>query len=239
MQQFIDNLASLSVGEARIARNLAVFPVFSGLKSALEYQTLSEAVASGGARIREVSESGVVSDIVLENRSSKPILILDGEELIGAKQNRTANVTILAPAGKTTRIPVTCVEAGRWSSGPTDFGVAERVHYSRGRARKMETVSRAMESGSRHADQGMVWDDIREKSVRMSVESPTGAISDVFEGHAASLSDYVEKLRAEPGQTGAVFAIDGRVEGLEFFDSAATFAKLHPQTMCVGRIVTS
>jgi hypothetical protein len=40
--------------------------------------------------------------------------LLDGEELIGAKQNRALNLTILAPAKQVIVIPVSCVEAGRW-----------------------------------------------------------------------------------------------------------------------------
>ena len=41
-----------------------------------------------------------------------------------------------------------------------------------------------------------------------------------------SEDDYVRRLRIEPGQSGAVFAIDGKVEGLELFDSTETFSKM-------------
>lgn len=46
-------------------------------------------------KIREKEEGAVVSDIMAENLSDLPVLILDGEELIGAKQNRTLNTTLL------------------------------------------------------------------------------------------------------------------------------------------------
>jgi hypothetical protein len=108
-----------------------------------------------------------------------------------------------------------------------DFDVAARMHYSRGRARKMENVSASLEMcESRSADQSEVWDEIAQKSERMSVRSATGALSDVFESHSASVDDYVRRLRVEPGQTGAIFAIDGKIEGFELFDSPETFSKM-------------
>ena len=227
MHNITENLSQVSILDPQTALNLTVFPLKTPGNSGLAYLTLADAVAAGLAEVREKSVSGTVSEILLENRADKPILILDGEELIGAKQNRTVNITILAAAGKTTPIPVTCIEAGRWSSGPTNFGVAARMHYSRGRAMKMENVSASLAMcESRSADQSEVWDQIAQKSERMSVRSATSALSDVFETHSARVDDYVGKLSVTPDQTGAIFAIDGRVEGLELFDSHATFSKM-------------
>jgi hypothetical protein len=227
MQKLNETLSTLSILDAQAALNLSVFPLKTPGLSGLSYLTLADAVAAGTASVREKSLSGSIPEILIENRADKPILILDGEELVGAKQNRTVNITILAPAGKTTAIPVTCIEAGRWSSGPMDFDVAARMHYSRGRARKMENVSASLAMcESRSADQSEVWDEIARKSERMSVRSATGALSDVFESHSASVDDYVRRLRVEPGQTGAVFAIDGKIEGFELFDSPETFSKM-------------
>jgi hypothetical protein len=52
----------------------------------------------------------------LVNKGSRPPLIVDGEELVGAKQNRVVNLTILVAAASTLKIPVSCIEAGRWSA---------------------------------------------------------------------------------------------------------------------------
>ena len=79
-----------------------------------DYRTLDEGLKVGGVEITEVSEQGSVPELRVVNRGLHPILIVDGEELIGAKQNRVVNLTILvAPQSKLT-IPVSCVEAGRW-----------------------------------------------------------------------------------------------------------------------------
>jgi hypothetical protein len=63
--------------------------------------TLDEALSSGRVRVTEVSREGSVPDLCLVNDADRPVLLLDGEELRGAKQNRVLNLTILAPARKT------------------------------------------------------------------------------------------------------------------------------------------
>jgi hypothetical protein len=123
---------------------------------------------------------------------------LDGEELIGAKQNRIVNLTVLVAAGQTLHIPVSCVEAGR--SGPPlarvrrgrprplRVGGASREDHA-GRARKLQEVSYCMRtSGSRMADQGGVWDEIDVKARRMKAESATYAAAETYDrsGEAAA-----------------------------------------------------
>ena len=52
------------------------------------YQLLDEALAAGTVRVMEVSESGHVPELSLLNDGDQAVQLLDGEELIGAKQNR-------------------------------------------------------------------------------------------------------------------------------------------------------
>jgi hypothetical protein len=65
--------------------------------------------------IREKGEAGTVPELLVINEADSPVLLLDGEELIGVKQNRTLNTTILLKEHSRTIIPVSCTEAGRWS----------------------------------------------------------------------------------------------------------------------------
>ena len=158
------------------------------------------------------------------------MLILDGEELIGAKQNRVANVTILAPAGQTITIPVSCVEAGRWHATSAEFSLGDRAMFSDSRRRKTARVSESLRAaGERDADQGAVWAEIEAKAERMCTASPTQAMADIFEHHQTQIEDYADGFTALPDQVGAVFAIDERIEGLEFFDSPGTLADMLPK----------
>ena len=113
ISRFIENI---SIGEAVSHDGLAVFPLLGKAPFAKDYLTLDEALAANTAVITEVSESGSVPQLLFRNKGEQAVFLLDGEELVGAKQNRILNITILAPAMKDTVIPVSCVEAGRWSA---------------------------------------------------------------------------------------------------------------------------
>jgi hypothetical protein len=90
----------------------------------------------------------------------------------------------------------------------------------------MGRVSESMRSsGSRQANQGEVWGDIADKAVFFQVDSATGSMEDTYISRGKQLDAYSQAFRAEPAQRGAVAAIDGKVIGIELFDSAATFAK--------------
>ncbi len=230
MKTIADTLESLCLGQPASFLNLTIFPLIGQGSFQRNYVTLRDAIQAGTASVREISRDGSVPELMLENSGRQSVLVLDGEELIGAKQNRTANVTILAPAGKTLRIPVACVEAGRWHDQGREFASSEQVHFSRGRAARMASVSGSLRrTGSRQADQAEVWDEIADKCVRMSVQAPTSAMLDVFETHRTRVEDYVGAFRAEPEQTGAVFAIGDKVEGLELFDCPQTLAEMLPK----------
>lgn len=152
-------VSSLKPGEPTTHGGLTVFPLTSGFRSKLRYLLLEEGLRKDLVTIREVSEGGSVPELKVENRADLPVLIVDGEELVGAKQNRVANLTMLIPAERTTIIPVSCVEAGRWSYRTPHFGVTDRVQNARGRAEKLESVRHSIrEQGSRRSDQGRVWD---------------------------------------------------------------------------------
>ena len=61
------------------------------------YLTLDEALPRG-LRITETSASGSVPELALHNPLDDNVLLYDGEELVGAKQNRILNVAVLAGA---------------------------------------------------------------------------------------------------------------------------------------------
>ena len=82
------------LGEMKIHKELAVVPLFSTEIGGPDYITLKEALAGGGLTISEVSQGGSVPELKVINSSIHNVLMLDGEELAGAKQNRVLNTTM-------------------------------------------------------------------------------------------------------------------------------------------------
>ena len=112
MQIIQDTVAGLELGAPVVHQRMAMFPLLNRKSDAASrtYVTLDEALESATAQVSEVSDGGSVPELLFKNSGDKPVLLVEGEELVGAKQNRTLNVSILAPPGRETRIPVTCVE---------------------------------------------------------------------------------------------------------------------------------
>jgi len=225
MQTINDTFSHLHLGAATAFEGMTVFPLFNDQLRDKDYLTLDEALEQGLARVIEVSEQGDVPNLLFENLGDSKVLLVDGDELVGAKQNRIVNLSILVAAHTKIEIPVSCVEAGRWSRNSDEFSSAKRAMYSRARASKAEAVTvRMRRSGERYSDQSEVWSNIAECSADLDVVSLTGSMSDIYESNEQRLDRYKEAFKAQDGQVGALFAIDGKTQGLEIFDSSATFS---------------
>jgi hypothetical protein len=228
---FKETFAALRVGQAITFKNLTVFPLTSQ-PSEPDYMVLDEALDRKTARVTEVSEQGSVPDLRFVNEGDSAVLLVDGEELIGAKQNRILNISILVSARSEVKIPVSCVEAGRWARQFAAFRSSSRVHYASGRSMKMMQVTSSMiGSGRRSSDQSAVWHDIDVKMQRLKSSSPTSAMSAMYENNSNKIEEYVGAFKPEPHQAGAVFAVDGKIVGLDLFDTPATFTKLFPKLL--------
>jgi hypothetical protein len=226
-------LQSLQVGEPRSHRNLMMFPLIAaGGGGEPLYLNLDQALSAETLRISEVSAAGRVPELLLDNRGDKPVLLLDGEELIGCKQNRVLNVTVLAPAHSTIKIPVSCVEQGRWSPLSEAFSAAPRTQYYSGRAQKVAQVSESLEiGGAFQADQAGIWGDLSLKQARMGARSRTEAMADLYDARDTELKEYTRSFQPQAGQVGALFSMNGRMVGLELFDSTEPLAAYLPKVV--------
>jgi flavodoxin len=220
-------LGGLKFGRKQVYRNLGVFPLLSTYDLPLEYLILDEALPEGLIEVLETDEDGSVPELRLINRSPLLVLILDGEELVGAKQNRIVNTTILLKEKSTTVIPVSCVEQGRWSYSSEHFRTERRMMSHRLRSRKAQQVNNSVRtSGAFRSDQHALWAGIAEQAERRAVYSPTGAMASIYEKEMPTIQQYVDNFRLIEGQVGAVFMINGRVAGMDAFGKHDTFGKV-------------
>jgi hypothetical protein len=226
-------LGSIVIAPAVSFENLAMFPLVlrDDVQPAVAYyRTLDDALNRGDAEITEISEQGSVPELRLVNRGWSPVLIVDGEELVGAKQNRVVNLTILVASRSELTIPVSCVEAGRWRMRSRSFSSAPRAHFATGRARRMARVTQSMATlGTHYADQSEVWADIADKFATLRTTSPTGAMEALFQQHASFLDECVSACQRVDRQVGALFTLQNRIVGFDMFDAPDTLTALLPK----------
>jgi hypothetical protein len=225
-------MSSLTIAPPVSVDGLSVYPLLRTPAPTPFYDTLSEAVRAGTLHISEVSEAGHVPELRVVNDGPRPVLIIDGEELVGAKQNRIVNLTVLVPERSTITLPVTCVEAGRWSSVSREFEPAERALWMSARRSKLGHVSKSMETlRRRSADHAAVWSAIADKSARLGSWSATGAAAAMYEQRRDGLDKMIASIRPLEHQVGAVFAIRSAIAGFDAFDSPATWARTMPKLL--------
>ena len=150
--------------------NISVFPVVSSYsQDTSPFLTLEEGLATGevtvaeqGAQVMQRSRDGrpvylpqpttgaSVNQLVLINRSKRPLLLLAGELVSGGKQDRVIGKDRIVPVGAPPLpLDVFCVEHGRWT-GSSQFAAARTiVHPS---VRESAAVDQA---------QTKVWDSVR------------------------------------------------------------------------------
>jgi ARG/rhodanese/phosphatase superfamily protein len=218
----------LEVGEPDVSGPLAVFPVF-GPDPRLSYVALAEA-RERGFTVRELQSAASVNDLLVENPTDATVLLYEGEEVLGAQQNRTFDVTVLVAPRAKLRVPVSCVEVGRWDSGRhrEDFEVSPQAAYPELRRAKSRQAAHRVAAGlDARADQAEVWHAIDLKSARLGAESPTGAMHDVYESRRDRLNELNGAVHLRPNQVGALVAIDGRFSVLDYVSRVEVFATLH------------
>jgi hypothetical protein len=191
------------------------------------YVALVDALASGKLQIDEVSEHGRVPHVRVANRGREGVLVLFGEEILGAKQNRIANASFLILAGREVVIDVSCVEQGRWGRERGARFEAGLGVVSSAMRRKMERkVSLSRTRGGRFdADQGEVWDGVQERLTWSGARSRTGAYSDYLATRKTDLQEIGGAFRPVPGQVGFVAAIGGEVIGVEIVGRGEVFER--------------
>jgi hypothetical protein len=205
-----------------------VLPVFKKAPRHEGYLSLKEAMIQNLLKITELNDSRAVPELKVMNNAEIPVLILDGEELMGAKQNRIVDTSILLRENFETIIPVSCVEQGRWSYTSKNFHDSDRIASSHLRNVKSTSVKRSGESSGEYlSDQRAVWNEVHTLQDKMEVDSPTSAMGDVYEAKSVDLNEFVKAFELIKGQKGLLVFIDGEIIGLDVVSNESVYKDLH------------
>ncbi len=183
-------------------------------------RTFDEAVEDHDLIVEEVA-GGEVNAVRVKNSGAREVFIMAGEIMTGSKQDRTAQRDVLV--GRRSgwlRIPVYCVEAGRWTVRTPQFGTRRAM---------ANPALRGLASGG--AAQESVWEEVDRAARTQSVpQTSAKAFQEIYENKGVKdhLEEYVTglKLPRDHDLVGFV-AFDGeRVLGADVFGSPALFAEL-------------
>jgi hypothetical protein len=95
--------AQITVAEPTVVGPLAVFPLIGDRSPSVRYVSFAEAVQRG-ATVKELGSGASVNDLAVNNPLGVPVLLYEGEELLGAQQNRTVDVSVLVAAASVLQV---------------------------------------------------------------------------------------------------------------------------------------
>ena len=221
-------LENLNTFPAEIHENMTVIGVNISEKNNSDLMSLEIGLNLGLVEISEVDENGSVNEVKIINKAVTPLLLIDGEDIIGSKQNIIINSTIIIPAKSEKIIPVSCTEAGRWNYNSTKFHYSKHMANSRVRRDKLISVSQSLKrEKSFRSNQNKVWSNIREIQDELEVDSTTNALHDSFVQRSNDIESYKKSFTIHENQNGLIVYINGELVGFEIMYNSRRYKEYH------------
>lgn len=242
--------------------NISVFPVVASYgQDTSAFLTLEEGLASGEVVVRERGSEEMVrgrdgrpiyipqptgasvNQLVLLNRSKRPLLLLAGELVSGGKQDRVIGKDRIVPVGAPPLpLDVFCVEHGRWT-GSSQFAAALTIVHPSVRERaavdqKQVEVWSAVRSGTTaQAEAAAPAPRISESRLQAAIagNAHTEAYEKIYQSGAVgvSIDDFVAEVQRRFASAtsglkgervvGVVVAYGGEVAWSDIFASGDLF----------------
>ncbi len=223
----LDSLKHVKIAGHQQCNSLEIFHLHWPVSDGPSYSTLDEALEVHSIEIAESTESGQVSRIKIINQSNQMIFLMAGEQLVGCKQNRVLNSSIMVPPKAEIPLPVTCVERGRWGYSSRLFSSSRTSsHYGLRAMMSGHAYKSYRSTGMPISDQREVWSEVSRKLDAMGSRSRSDAMQDVYRSYDAKLREIEDELPPPTNCNAVVFAIRGEIVGSDFFDKNATLRKL-------------
>lgn len=202
--------------------NIAVIPLKTP-KNYLDMLTLKKGIELGLVEVKECEQS-TVNTLIVKNNAVTPLLLVDGEEVIGGDQNRIINSTMIIAPQSETKVSVSCSERGRWAY-KDEFRSSVHIADYNTRRRKMHAI--------RHNRpvQSEVWASIDSLEERRDFRSPTSAMSESYENKRIDLNEMIKSFEIVDGQTGILIIANGEIKGFEILLNSEIYRDFHEKIL--------
>lgn len=229
----VPGMEGLQLASAISNGNVTVYPVTASKKSMRDLDdmmTLDEAKRKGFVEIVEQPDEQV-EELEVINKGPKAIFLMAGEVLLGGKQDRiVAKDTVVKP-GETVKVPVYCVDQGRWEGGES---FAPSAKFAPTEVRRAAAVEK---------DQGLVWDKVAAANATIAGTYDVDLKARAGDSLKKSLDSKALKEREkdadalsasilkDPNVVGVVTVVNGNIQGFEYFGSNKFLGKALPAIM--------
>ena len=213
---------TVKFGKLLQAGALTVVPVTSSklLRKKPAVKLGHRQLTTGKVEITEVGQQGFVPRLRAENRTKFYVLLIEGDQLLGAKQNRICNSTVLLKPNSISEIPVSCVEEGRWQHVSHNF-TSSKFHAAPTLRRRLAESKKRTRQASRgqkahESNQTVVWNEVKVFAATTGVYSDTQSMEEVFD-KSLKQQQVPQKIKYSGDANGWILAIDGRVVSIDLF----------------------
>jgi len=211
---------------------LSIVQIGTSDQDAFKYISGAAATASGKLEILELEGGASVNEIAILNASEEFVFFMDADILSGAKQNRIMNASVLLAPHSKTRVPVSCVERGRWHVTSDKFKTSDFVAPSTLRSSKADKIRQSLAHKAGHfADQGEIWGQVSFLAQRHEVSSSTSNLSDVYEAKMKEFDSFIGELTPGASANGLAVFLGKDLMAVDLFHRRDIFAEYFPRLL--------
>lgn len=207
----------------QVHENMAIIPIKTTPNYKLDMITLKKALELGLAEVKECEQS-TVNTLIVKNNAVTPLILIDGEEVIGGDQNRLVNSTILVAPKSEMKIPVSCTERGRWAY-KSEFKDSEYIANYETRRAKMSAIR------LKKPVQNTVWSSIDCLEDVNEYKSPTSAMTESYDNLKIDHNNFIKAFTIENDQNGIVIILNGEIKGFELFLNSEIYKEFHEKIL--------
>ncbi len=220
MKNFFKNI---EIGQPVFLRNLLIHPISGPSENGIEISSLEDIPSDSGGEFSEL-EPPDINRISFFNNADSPVLMLDGEEVIGSLQNRIlAGSTLVMPRART-ELPVICAEEGRWESIGS-FGTGYCSY---------PTIRAILSRGGKESNglQKKIWHEIERKLTVTKTLSTTSSMHDIYNSLEDEVTRYLEDFQGlDPDTIGFIGIAGKKILGCDMFLNNAVYRRFENKLM--------